>query len=139
MEWLKERGACNLDECAEFIGDGVEVTPKAILAAHRAGVLNPSWLARHVLTPQQWEKYKYKREPLWNEYEPKSLRLWAEYRPKLASISAEYHSDRVSLLAEYHSKRAPLWSEYKANLTGLLVEIVERSLSRDKRLLRKRH
>lgn len=121
MDWIKERGACNLDECAEFIGDGVEVTPEAILAAHRAGVLSPSWLARHALTPQQWEKYKYKREPLWNEYEPKSLLLWAEYQPKLASISAEC---RASLLAEYHSKRAALWSEYEANLASLLAEII---------------
>lgn len=140
MDWLKEEDACNLDECAAFIGEGIEVTKETILQAHKAGILNIYWLAARILNLPSLENFYTQQTPLSEEFQKKiapfkierillsrpfleafkaeEARLLAEYKNYDRSLAnwEEYSLKVAAARKEYDAKIAPFWDKYNTQI-----------------------
>lgn len=99
IQQLEEWGACNLDACRPFVGDGITVTEETILAAAEAGLLDANWLAEKILTDSALAEHDRVTAPALAEYRRVTAEAWTEYRRATALALAKIVEQPAAMAA----------------------------------------
>ena len=123
-KWLVAQRACfeQLDLFDATFGSEVEVT-RAVLAKHGAA-FDLTWLANHLLTPEQLAAYEVQVAPLWAAYDAQVAPLWAAYEVQVAPLRAAYDAQVAPLRAAYNAQVAPLTAAYDAQVALALADVL---------------